>query len=116
MPTVLKQTADPGGAGAGFQYHPRHRHASEPTTKSKRCGSQADFLDDLSTESLDQRHAGPERCLEFQLAVHRAFGDGGDFGLQPDCGGELDFSYSMDINTALTSENRVIISFKECET
>ena len=29
-------------------------------------------------------------------------------------GGELDFSYSMDINSALASENRVIISVKEC--
>lgn len=31
-----------------------------------------------------------------------------------DTGGEIDFSYSMDINTALTSENRVIITVKEC--
>ena len=32
-----------------------------------------------------------------------------------DRGGELDFSYSMDINTALASENRVIVHVKECE-
>lgn len=31
-------------------------------------------------------------------------------------GGELDFSYSMDINSALTSENRVIITIKESDT
>lgn len=31
-----------------------------------------------------------------------------------DKGGELEFSYSMDINAALASENRVIISVKEC--
>ncbi len=29
-------------------------------------------------------------------------------------GGEVDFSYSMDINTALACENRVIIKVKEC--
>ena len=31
-------------------------------------------------------------------------------------GGKLDFSYSMDINSALTSENRVIITIKESDT
>ena len=31
-----------------------------------------------------------------------------------DQGGEVDFSYSMDVNTVLASEHRVIISVKEC--
>ena len=31
-------------------------------------------------------------------------------------GGRLEFSYSMDINSALTSENRVIITIKESNT
>lgn len=33
-----------------------------------------------------------------------------------EAGGILDFSYSMDINSALTSENRVIITIKESDT
>ena len=36
-----------------------------------------------------------------------------DSKLSPN-GGEVDFSYSMDVNTVLASEHRVIISVKEC--
>ena len=43
----------------------------------------------LTGISLQQRHALAQRRLELDLAAHRAFGDGGDMGLQPGKIGQL---------------------------
>ncbi len=37
------------------------------------------------------------------------------FSQLDDCGGELKFSYSLDVNTSLISENEVHINVKECQ-
>ena len=43
-----------------------------------------DFVDHADRQALEQRDALAQRRLEFDLAAHGAFGDGGDMGLQPD--------------------------------
>ena len=64
---VLKQTADPGGVGTGFQHHAYRRHAGKAAAEGQRCGSQPGFLKDLAARIED----ADLRVLVSQVQTHR---------------------------------------------
>ncbi len=66
-------------------------------------------------------HLVVENNIRHQCSYDTGFGPimvgvsgGGVRSTLSDQGGELEFSYSMDINTVLSSENRVVVHIKEC--
>ena len=60
-----------------------HGHDQFAAARRRRDALLQHFVDHADRQALQQRDALAQRRLEGDFAAHRAFGDGGDMGLQP---------------------------------
>ena len=106
--TALVNSVKPPEIETGIGAMGAHGHDQFAAARRQRDALCQHLVDDADGKALQQRDALAQRRLELDLAAHRALGDRGDMGLQPDEIGEFVDAFLADHGGIHVGEKKLL--------